>query len=105
MDKKNIIARAGGNACLVALYVIAVPFLMQYVGERQIEEKMGSFAPAVFLLLFVFSAAFMAVVVFGKPALLYLEGHKKEGVSLALATVGFIGVMLVIALAAVLLIV
>jgi len=36
----------------------------------------------VFLTVFVFSAAFMAITLFGRPVMMYIDGQKKEAVAL-----------------------
>lgn len=55
------------------------------------------FGAIAFLMLFVFSAALMGTIVFLRPALAYVNGHKKE----ALASLGWtIGFLFVFTLAA-----
>ncbi len=39
-------------------------------------------APIALLMLFVFSAALTGFLIFGKPALMYIDGKKKEAVAL-----------------------
>ena len=50
------------------------------------------------LMLFVFSAAISGALIIGKPALLYLEGKKREALELFAFTLGWILVFLVILL-------
>jgi len=46
--------------------------------------------PVAFLLLFVLSAAVVGALVLGKPALLYLDGEKKEALRTFFYTLGFL---------------
>lgn len=55
-------------------------------------------APVLVLLLLVLSAAISGGLVLGKPAMLYLEGQKKEAVKQFIFTLGWLLVFLVIAL-------
>ncbi|MFA6536239.1 MAG: hypothetical protein WC250_02230 [Candidatus Paceibacterota bacterium] len=48
------------------------------------QETLGG---VLFLLLLVVSVATMGMLIFGRPILWYLDGQKKEAVSLAIATV------------------
>lgn len=54
--------------------------------------------PISFLLLFVFSAALTGFLIFGKPTLMYIDGKKKEAVSLLINTLGIFFVITFIAL-------
>lgn len=49
-----------------------------------------------FLFLFVISAAVSGALIIGKPALLYLDGKKKEGIMLFGITLGWMVLFLVI---------
>lgn len=57
-----------------------------------------------FLAVFVLSAALMAYMFFYQPVILFLDGHRDEGVKLFLKTIGAFavatGVIIVIALVA-----
>ncbi len=55
-----------------------------------------------FLLTFVISAAIMAILVFGRPVILYFDGRKREAIMLALYTIGFIVLIALVMLAGVL---
>jgi len=45
-------------------------------------------APIGILMLLVVSAATMGMLVFGKPLMLYIDGKKREGVMMAVYTIG-----------------
>ena len=85
------------HALGVALYVFIVANVMlnggKWVGN---DSQLGPFAPFAILMLFVLSAAIVGMLVFGKPALWYLDGKKKEAVRLALYTVGWLCVIVLL---------
>ena len=91
----KLVKRAAINALLVSVYVALVATLLnnaKYLfGEA---EPKGVLIPIAMLLLLVLSTTVMGVVIFGKPATLYLDGQKKEGIALLLYTVGCLFVVL-----------
>lgn len=93
---KSIIKNALLNAVATALYVaVAASFL--FYAPKAFGEADGVLVPIAMLLLFVFSAAFTGLVMFGKPVVWYLDGNKKEATSLLVATLGiFFGIMLIV---------
>jgi len=56
---------AGAN-----VYILAVSWTMMNLGNN-FPSNIGVFGPAIFLALFVFSAAVMGILFFFKPILLY----------------------------------
>ena len=102
LDKK-ILKQGATCAALAVLYVAAIATLMTHL-----EAVFGPgpdtdgdiFAPMLFLLLLVVSVATMAVLVFGKPLMLYIDGKKREAVSMVLCTIGSLAVFIVALLAA-----
>ena len=76
-------------------YILLVALIMQNASQifQNDQKVVGSIA---FLLLFVFSASFSGAVILGKPALLYLEGKKKEAVILFGATLGWMFIFIAI---------
>lgn len=79
----------------VVIYVILVASLMSRA-ENWFGQMNGAFGAAAFLLLFVFSATFVAGLVLGKPLLLYIEGNKKNALTLLFYTVGGLFLWLVL---------
>ena len=53
--------------------------------------------PIAMLLLFVCSAAITGFLVFGKPVMLYIDGKKKEAVSLLTHTLGMLVLITIVA--------
>lgn len=76
-------------------YVSGVAWLLSN-GERFFGEEPRTFLIPVFmLLLFIVSASITGFLVLGKPILLYLNGEKKEAVTMLFATLGWLCAFLV----------
>ncbi|MBI4138920.1 hypothetical protein HY479_02100 [Candidatus Uhrbacteria bacterium] len=89
--KNPILKFAGLNALGTALYVALVASLVFYAPHIfGPEEKDTVLIPIAMLLLFVLSASVTSLLVLGRPVLWYLDGKKKDAVSLLLATLGFL---------------
>ena len=86
---KQILVKAVRNALAMALYVIAVAsclfYAHEFAGPRETETVL---IPITMLLLLVFSAALSGLLLFGQPILWYLDGKKKEAISLLTITLG-----------------
>ena len=86
------------NAAGAALYIIAVATFLSHAekifGPDTAEKT--PLIPMFMLSLLVVSAAITGFAVFGKPAMWYLDGKKKEAVSLLAATLGFLAVITVV---------
>lgn len=78
----KILKTAFINAIGTAFYIGAVGGFMYYGTMIKIGRKATFLAPVAMLLLFVFSAALTGSLLFGKPALLYVDGKKKEALTL-----------------------
>ncbi len=92
--KKKLILRSFWHAAIAVAYIFGVAFLM-FNGEKVFGKMSGIFGAAAFLLLFVFSAAFMGILVFGKPVLLYFDNQKKEALKFLFYTIGWLLIALV----------
>jgi hypothetical protein len=100
--KKDIFKYACINALLTAFYIGLISSILFY-GPRYFafaEEPDTVFAPIMMLMLFVFSATITATLVLGRPILWYMDGKKKEGVSLFLYTLFVFFIIMVVAFAA-----
>lgn len=98
--KHVILKYAGLHAAGTALYIAAVSTLLFYA--PQIFGGTGKdtvLIPIAMLLLFVLSASVTGSLVLGRPILWYLDGKKKEAVSLLAATLGFLFLITVLAFA------
>jgi len=90
MNNSYLVKRALGDVLGTALYVFLVSQIM-INGDRLFGEmENNSFAPMLFLLLFLFSALVTGYLVLGKPIMMYLDGQKKEAVKLLFYTGAFI---------------
>lgn len=81
----------------VFVYTLMVGWLM-INGNSIFGEDLGVVGPALFLMLFVFSALVTGLLVFGRPVWLYLEHQKKAAVKLLLITVLFMFLMIMLML-------
>jgi len=86
MNTTKIVKHSVINAVLASAYVAMISQVIRN-GEALFGEMKDAYGPMAFLLLFVVSAAVMAIVIFGQPIIWYLDGFKKEGVRLAICTV------------------
>lgn len=86
--KKDILKYACINSLLTALYIGLISWFLFYVPSYfELNDKPDTvFAPIMMLMLFVFSAAITASLVLGRPILWYLDGKKKEAISLFIHT-------------------
>ncbi|OGH24948.1 MAG: hypothetical protein A3B47_02490 [Candidatus Levybacteria bacterium RIFCSPLOWO2_01_FULL_39_24] len=90
---KEIKKTALVNSIFTALYVIAVGSFMYYGSAIKIGRVNTFLAPITLLLLFVFSAAMTGFLIFGKPAQMYIDGRKKEALSLLTYTLVFLSII------------
>lgn len=70
------------NALATTLYIVAVGVFLYYGSLVKIGRANIILFPIALLLLFVFSAALTGFLIFGKPAQMYVDGKKKEALSL-----------------------
>ena len=93
MDKT--IKRAFIDSFGTAVYIVLVVF---FIFSLQIfsEKKDVIIIPIAMLLLFVSSASITGFLVFGKPAMLYLDGKKKEALSLLGYTFGMLAIFTIL---------
>ena len=93
----KILKTAALNAILTALYIILIASFLFYAQKFLGQKPDTVLAPIVMLCLLVFSASVTGLLIFGKPVLWYLDGKKKEAITLLIYT---LGVFLVITVAA-----
>ncbi len=86
---KKLILRSLAHAVIVIAYIFGVAFFMSN-GERVFGGVSKVFGSVAFLLMFVVSAAFMGILIFGKPIFLYLDNQKKDAVKFLFYTVGWL---------------
>jgi len=71
-----------------ALYIILVASLIYFLNTGNFDNTRSVIIPITMLMLLVFSAAIVGSLIFGRPILWYMEGNKKEAISLLLNTLG-----------------
>jgi len=89
MKNSHITKHAFVHAVGATVYIALVAFFMTN-GEGLLGKGDNVWKGIAFLLTFVISAAVMGMTIFGRPALWYMNGSKKDAVMLALWTVGFL---------------
>ena len=93
MKRSEIASASFLNAAGVFVYVVFVALLLSN-GERIFGPGKSFVIPVFMMLLLVVSATITAALVLGRPVLLYVNGHKKEAVTLFFATLGWLVVFL-----------
>ena len=93
-----VIKIAGLNATLTALYIAAVSTFLSYASEIfGKEEPKTALVPIAMLSLLVFSVALIGSLIFGRPILWYMDGRKKEAISMLAYTLGAFSLFVVAA--------
>ncbi|KKS46614.1 hypothetical protein A2567_00835 [Candidatus Azambacteria bacterium RIFOXYD1_FULL_42_11] len=100
--KNIIIKNALVNALLTALYIVIIASFMFYGqkffgGPNQADIVL---MPIIMLSLLVFSTAVVGSLIFGRPIMWYLDGQKKEAISLLVYTLGIFLIITILALVA-----
>ena len=83
---KNTLRYALVNSFGTAAYVTLIASFIYSLGSWFPEDGKSVFIPIAMLMLFVFSAAFTGLLVLGRPVMWYLDGKKKEAISLLFYT-------------------
>lgn len=92
--KKEILKYACIHSFLTILYIGLVASLLFY-GQHIPPEPDTVFVPMMMLMLLVFSAATTGSLILGRPILWYIDGKKKEAVSLLLYTLSIFFVVMI----------
>lgn len=95
MTKVN---KTGFLNALGALIYIALVVLVMQNGDKLFGQMSNYIGPVAFLLMFVLSAVVVGGLIIGKPIMFYLDGKKKEAISLFLSTAVWIAGFTVLAL-------
>ncbi|HUD09533.1 MAG TPA: hypothetical protein VMR77_01870 [Patescibacteria group bacterium] len=86
------------NSLATGIYIVAVSLFLYY-GTLAKFGRNSFLAPIALLMLLVFSAALTGFLIFGKPAQLYVDGKKKEALSLLTYTLIIFSIITLVALA------
>jgi hypothetical protein len=100
--KNSILKFAGLNALGTTLYILLVATFLsntsRIFGGNSADNT--ALIPTAMILLLVLSASVTGSLVMGRPILWYLDGKKKEAVSLFITTIGFLFFITLLAFAA-----
>lgn len=86
-----IVKAALTNSSLTAFYIIGIALFINYGSETKLDREFTILIPITMLLLFVFSAALTGFLIFGRSAMLYVDGKKIEALRLLMYTILFLG--------------
>ena len=81
------------NAFGASIYIFLVAFVINAISQTLRNKQDTFFAPIVALSMLTLSVAVMAYMFFYQPLQLFIEGRKKEAVSLFARTVGIFAVI------------
>ncbi|MBI4117845.1 MAG: hypothetical protein HY453_02085 [Parcubacteria group bacterium] len=93
---KKILQQSFIHALLTLLYIFIVVNIFEN-GQEVFPNFSDRFKGFFMLTLFVLSAAVTGSLVMGKPILMYLEGQKSESIKMFSATVGWLALVMLIA--------
>lgn len=99
MTKKSILRYALAEVVAAVLYVLFISVFFSQA-EKIFGPEDTMLSPVVFLLLLVFSVAMMAMTIFGRSIMWYLDGQKKEAVKLLFYKLAYLFVFMVLAMIA-----
>lgn len=93
MSKNPIVNALGASG-----YIILIVSIMNFIMKTQGEKPDTAFAPVVFLSLLTLSVTVMASIFFYQPLQLFIDGKKKQAVTLLIQTVGVFAVFTAVVL-------
>ena len=93
--QREIVKYALLSAGLTTSYILGIASFLFYAPQLfgKDEGTETVLVPVVMLLLLVISAAITGFLVFGRPIMMYLDGKKKESVSLLFYTLSFLALI------------
>jgi len=95
---KTLLLKTLRNTALATLYIFCVSQIMAN-GERLFgSEDNHTFAPFAILLLFSLSAAVVGGLIFGQSVYLFFDNKKKESVTAAFYSIGWLALITMIGL-------
>lgn len=94
---KNLYKYSFIHSISILAYIALVALVMQN-GDQWFGQMNNFIGPIAFLLLFTLSALVVGLLGLGKPIILYLDGKKKEAITLILLTVANLFALTLIAL-------
>src|SRR3989344_7418387 len=101
---KKLLGHSLGHALLAFAYIFCIAVFFNLGVEKMFKNVPEFFAPIIMLLLFVLSAPVMAILVLGRPVLLYSDSKKKEALTMLFYTLGWLASILLLVVVTVLII-
>jgi len=101
---KKLLGHSLGHALLAFAYIFCIALGFRSTAGNSFSKVPEFFAPIIMLSLLVLSAAIMAILVFGRPVMLYLDNKKKEALTMLFYTVGWLAAILLLTVITVLII-
>lgn len=95
--KEKVVKYAFWDAVGTVVYVVFIATLIYFLGRSGLSLNHSVIISISMLLLFVFSAAFTGLLVFGRPVAWYFNGKKKEALSLVFYTLGIFLILTIVA--------
>lgn len=86
------------DALGTAGYIVLVANFIYFMGERFPSDNKSVFIPIAMLMLLVLSVAIVGSLIFGRPAMWYVDGKKKDALKLLFWTLGIFLVFTVLVL-------
>jgi len=83
------------HALGVLIYVALVALIMQN-GNQLFGQANGAIGIVAVLMLLVLSVTVVGLLIFGKAVMFYMDGHKKEAISLLLYIIGWLLLLMMI---------
>lgn len=95
---KTIVWKSFLHAIGTFAYIALIAYFL-FNGQHWLGSKPDNFfMPVLMLLLLVVSATITGLLVLGRPLQLYLDNHKKEGITMLFSTLGWLFIFAVIVL-------
>jgi len=95
---KKIMKYAWWDAIGTAAYVASIATFIYFLGERFPGPDKSVLIPIAMLMLLVLSVAIVGSLMFGRPAMWYVDGKKKDALKLLFWTLGIFLVLTVLVL-------
>ena len=86
------------HAALALAYITLIGTVVSN-NEHRFDSLPKIFIPIYVLSMLVVSAAVMGMLIFGKPVMLYIDGKKREAITLVISTIGSLAALTVLFLA------
>jgi len=88
--EKKLLGKTFRNTIIVAVYIFLVSLVMNF-GSSWFGAEDNFLTPFVVLLLFSLSAAVVGGLIFGQSVFLFFDNKKKESITAAIYSVGWLG--------------